>query len=66
MLTEHVAGNAATISLRDVPDGLATLRVVAEGTQARYRLSYTEDSLPLSKPEPAFAELVFHMQRHRR
>ncbi|MBI4584972.1 MAG: hypothetical protein HY717_13245 [Planctomycetes bacterium] len=44
-------------------DGAATLRLVAEGTESRYRLSYVEDSLPFEQPEPASVEMEFFIRR---
>ncbi len=52
-------GKKATIDLSGVPAGTATLRLIANGAAQRYRLSCTEDSLPLAELEPAWAEVEF-------
>ncbi|MCX6360655.1 MAG: hypothetical protein NT029_12645 [Armatimonadetes bacterium] len=51
----------AAVSLRGLRPGAHTLRVVAVGSQARYRLSWTEDALPLTRPEPAASEIRFRL-----
>ncbi|MBI2299926.1 MAG: hypothetical protein HYU66_13460 [Armatimonadetes bacterium] len=56
-------GDHAEVDLARVPDGPAVLRLVAEGTRTRYRMSWTEDSLPLAKPEPAAVEVPFTVRR---
>jgi hypothetical protein len=43
-----------------------TLRLVAEGTRTRYRLSWTEDSLPLERSEPVAVDVPFMLRRARR
>jgi len=48
----------ARMDLTDLAAGPMTLRVTAEGTQCRYRPSWTEDSLPLARPVEAYAELI--------
>ena len=58
-VAEHLTGTTATVDLRDVPDGPVTLRLTAEGTQARYLLSHTSDSLPLAEAVPAYVEVGF-------
>jgi len=54
------------VRLRDMPDGPVRVKVIAEGTRARYRLSRTEDSLPLSRPEPASVQATFLLSRETR
>jgi len=56
VVVEHVAGEETTVDLSGVRAGRHMLRLTAEGTVSRYRLSWTEDSLPLTTPEPAYAE----------
>ncbi len=59
LVAKDLTGNSAKVSLRGVPPGPAKLRIVAEGTTARYALSYTEDSLPATKPMAAEMEANF-------
>jgi hypothetical protein len=56
-------GHSATIHLECARDGAVTVRVVAEGTTMRYAPSWTEDSLPLAKPAPAYADVTFTLKR---
>lgn len=51
-------GSSATIDLRSIPAGPVRLKVVGEGTRARYALSWTEDSMPVSREMPASMELT--------
>lgn len=60
------AGDRAELDLATVPDGAVTLRLTAEGTRTRYRLSWTEDSLPLARPEPVTLETPFTLRRAKR
>jgi hypothetical protein len=46
-----------------VPAGPVTLRVRAEGAVMRYLPAYTDDSLRLPRPVPAWAELTFQRAR---
>ncbi|PIU93134.1 MAG: hypothetical protein COS65_14365 [Armatimonadetes bacterium CG06_land_8_20_14_3_00_66_21] len=57
VLAERVTGEGTTVDLKGVGAGRYLLRLTAEGTKARYRLSWTEDSLPLATLAPAFAEV---------
>lgn len=62
-VARNLQGRQAVVNVRDVPDGPVTLRLTAEGTKARYLLSYTEDSLPQKRLEPAYAEINFLIAR---
>jgi hypothetical protein len=53
----------AQLDLRGVPAGPVTLRVRAEGAVMRYLPAYTDDSLRLPRPVPAWAELTFQRAR---
>jgi len=66
LATRVAVGDRAELDLAAVPDGAVTLRLVAEGTRTRYRLSWTEDSLPLARPEPVALEVPFTLRRVRR
>jgi len=59
----NVRRDREKVSLRGIPDGLVRVKVIAEGTRSRYRLSYTEDSLPLENLEPAWMEATFQLER---
>ncbi|HOX40142.1 MAG TPA: hypothetical protein PL033_19330 [Candidatus Brocadiia bacterium] len=59
VVTENAPGKTATVSLSGVSNGRHVLRLTARGTKSRYRLSYTEDSLPLEKMEEAWVEVGF-------
>lgn len=59
----HVTTGSDWRVFRAFPDGPLTIRLTAEGTQSNYLLSYTEDSLPLSDPVHAFAEVVAVLRR---
>jgi len=59
----HLTGTETTVDLSDFPDGPIHLLLTAEGTKCRYLPSYTEDSLPLEEPVPAFAEVDFTLKR---
>jgi hypothetical protein len=59
-------GDRAELDLAPVPDGAVMLRLVAEGTRTRYRLSWTEDSLPLARSEPVSLDVPFTLRRARR
>jgi hypothetical protein len=63
VLAKHLRGDGATVDLRGFRDGRHWLRLTAEGTAARYRLSWNEDSLPLAAPEPAYAEAPITIAR---
>ncbi|MCC6730743.1 MAG: hypothetical protein IT208_15525 [Chthonomonadales bacterium] len=60
-----VRGTRARVSLAGLRPGRHALRVTAEGTKARYLLSYTQDSLPEPRPAPAWAEVAFDLVRGR-
>jgi hypothetical protein len=66
VLAEGVRGDGATVDLSGIRPGRHMLRLTGEGTVARYRLSWTEDSLPLTEPEPAFAEAPITIPRGER
>jgi hypothetical protein len=66
LATRITAGDRAELELAPVPDGAVMLRLVAEGTRTRYRLSWTEDSLPLARPEPVALDVPFILRRARR
>jgi len=59
-------GTEADLDLSLLPDGPVRLVVTAEGTQSRYLLSYTEDSLPLEELVPASASVDFVLRRERK
>lgn len=59
LVGENLQGDGATVSLAGVPDGPVELRLVARGTEARYRLSYGRDEERLAEPEPA--QCVVHV-----
>ena len=63
VLAKSVTGDSVTVDLRGCDDGRHMLRLTAEGSAARYRLSWTEDSLPLAAPEPAYAEAPIRINR---
>jgi len=54
----------ATVDLSAFEEGPMKLVLTAEGTQSRYLLSYTEDSLPLENMVPAFVEVDFVLKRN--
>lgn len=51
-------GTSAEVSLKGVPRGPVTFKLIAVGATARYALSWTEDSLPSARPMPASMELT--------
>ena len=58
VVARGVKGHSADVSLKGVPPGSVTFKLVAEGAHARYALSWTEDSLPAARPLPASMELT--------
>jgi len=56
VLAKHVTGEGTTVDLGGAGPGRHWLRLTAERTTSRYRPSWTEDSPPLTVPEPAYAE----------
>jgi hypothetical protein len=52
-----LSGAEATIDLGPLKDGPVVLRLTAEGTEARYPMSFTDESLPQAAMAPAFAEV---------
>ncbi|MFH1737966.1 MAG: hypothetical protein ABIH23_03075, partial [bacterium] len=60
----NLKGTSAALDLSKLKDGPMRLVLTAEGTQSRYPLSYTEDSLPLEEMVPAFVEVEFFLQRN--
>jgi hypothetical protein len=57
VLAKRVIGDGTTVDLKAFAAGRHMMRLTAEGTMARYRLAWAEDSLPLATPEPAYAEV---------
>ena len=57
VLAKRVIGDGTTVDLKAFAVGRHMMRLTAEGTMARYRLAWAEDSLPLATPEPAYAEV---------
>ncbi|MBI4558564.1 MAG: hypothetical protein HY706_13355 [Candidatus Hydrogenedentes bacterium] len=64
-VARNLHGNRATLDLSRVSDGPATLTLIAEGTQARYALSYTQDELPADLMPRAQVAVEFTLQRER-
>jgi hypothetical protein len=62
-VARELTGSSAQVDLRRLSVGTHTLRLVAPGTAARYRLSWTAESLPLARLEPAQVELSFRVVR---
>ena len=52
-------GTETTVDLSSLKDGPVVLRLTAEGTQARYPLSYAQEALPQAPLAPAFTEVEF-------
>jgi hypothetical protein len=57
-------GTETMLDLRGRQDGAVVLRLTAEGTKARYELSYAQDSLPTDSMKPASVEVEFYLQRN--
>ncbi len=55
--------NSHTLNLSDTPDGKHHLELIAEGTNSRYHLSYTEDSLPLKSMKRTQGSVDFILKR---
>jgi hypothetical protein len=62
-VAQGVNEKSATVDLSPFHDGPLTIRVTAENTKSRYLLSSIEDSLPLSEPVAAYAEVGLTLQR---
>ncbi len=60
---EDLQDMQASVDLSGIKDGPVRLRLTAEGTKARYLISYTEDSLPQKDMKPAFAKVDFMLKR---
>jgi hypothetical protein len=58
-------GTETILDLRGQQDGAVVLRLTAEGTKARYELSYARDSLPADNMKPASVEVEFSLRRNR-
>ncbi len=56
-VARDLRGTEAVIDLTTLKDGPALLRLTADGTQDRYPLSFTQDSLPQSPMLPASMEV---------
>ena len=54
-----LTGEQTAVDITGLRPGLHRIRLEAPGTAQRYRLSWTEDALPLSTPEPAWVEMEF-------
>ncbi len=65
VIAGDVKEHRAQVELHALPDGPVTLRLVAEGTRANYRLDWTQDSARLAVPEPAAMEVSFVLARAR-
>lgn len=55
----NITEQTITLDIRALTPGLHTVTVSAPGAVQRYRLSWTEDSLPLSELEPASVSTTF-------
>ncbi len=54
-----LTGEKTSINIAGLRPGVHRIRLEAPGTAQRYRLSWTEDSLPLPASEPAWVEMEF-------
>ncbi len=63
IVARNVRGTGTRISLKAFADGPLKLKLKAEGTKARYHLSYTGDDLPLAPAVPAQSEVDFALKR---
>ncbi len=62
-VARDLRGTEAVIDLTALKDGPALLRLTAGGTQERYPLSFTQDSLPQSPMPPASIEVEIVRKR---